>query len=92
MGMTAHAVIGIALPAVAFAHAWFSMKLPGIRGTNASALWIATVAPLLLVVQAGTGMTMLRLKEPQRIAGRRLHLRMAVLLVVLGGAHVFLNR
>jgi heme A synthase len=67
------------------------MKLPGIRGTSASGLWIATAALLLLGLQAVTGMTMLRLKEPQLIAGRRLHLAMAVILVALAGAHVFLN-
>jgi heme A synthase len=89
--LTGHAVIGLALPLLALAHGWFSMKLPGIRGTRASGLWIATAALLLLGVQAVTGMTMLRLKEPQRIADRRLHLAMAVLLVALAGAHVFLN-
>ena len=90
--MTAHAVIGLALPSLAFAHAWFSMKLPGIRGTNASGLWIATAALFLLAVQAVTGMAMLRLTEPQLLAGRRLHLSMAVLLVAFAGTHVFLNR
>jgi hypothetical protein len=29
--LTGHTVIGLALPSLAFAHAWSSMKLPGIR-------------------------------------------------------------
>ena len=89
--LTAHAVIGLALPPLALAHGWCSMKLPGIRGTSASGLWIATAALLLLAAQAVTGMTVLRLREPQRIAIRRLHSAMAVLLAALAGAHVLLN-
>jgi len=46
---------------------------------------------LLLAVQAVTRMTMLRFKEPQRIAIGRLHLAMAVLLAALAGAQVLLN-
>jgi len=67
------------------------MKLPSIRGTSASGLSIATAALLLLAVQAVTRMTMLRFKEPQRIAIGRLHLAMAVLLAALAGAQVLLN-
>jgi len=76
---------------MALAHGWFSMKLPGICGKCASGLWIATAAFLLLGVQAVTGITMLRLREPQRVAVRRLHSVMAVLLAALVGAHVLLN-
>jgi hypothetical protein len=90
--LTVHAVIGLALPPLVFAHGWFSMKLPGIRGTSMARLWIATVALLLLAVQAVIGITMLRLREPRRIAIRRLHCAMAVLLAVLAGAHIFLNK
>jgi len=89
--MTAHVVIGLVLPPLAFAHGWLSMKLPSIRGTSASGLSIATAALLLLAVQAVTRMTMLRFKEPQRIAIGRLHLAMAVLLAALAGAQVLLN-
>jgi hypothetical protein len=89
--LTGHTVIGLTVIALAFLHAWFSMKLPGIRGTSASGLWIATAALLLLAAQAASGMTMLRLTEPQRVTMRRLHLLMAVLLLVLAGVHVFLN-
>ena len=40
--LTGHAVIGLALPLLALAHGWFSMKLPGIRGTSMAGLWIAS--------------------------------------------------
>lgn len=86
-----HTVIALALPLLAFAHAWSSMKLPGSRRTSASGLWIATTALLLLAVQAVCGVTMPRLTKQQRIAIRRLHLAMADLLVALPGTHVFLN-
>jgi hypothetical protein len=36
-------------------------------------------------------MTMLRVKEPQRIAIRRMHFAMAALLAALAGADVLLN-
>lgn len=88
--MTAHAVLGLVLPTLAFAHGWFSMKLPEIRRTSAYGLWFATAALLLLAVQAVTALTMPRLREPQRIAIRRLHFAMAVLLAALAGAHVWL--
>jgi hypothetical protein len=89
--LTVHAVLGLALPPLAFAHGWFSMKLPGIRVTSMAGLCIATTALLLLAVQAVTGIMMLRLREPQRVPIRRLHFAMAVFLAVLAGAHVFLN-
>ena len=40
--LTVHAVIGLALPPLVLAHGWFSMKLPGIRGTSMAGLWIAS--------------------------------------------------
>ena len=89
--LTAHAVIGLALPPLALAHGWFSMRVPGIRGTSASGLRMATAALLLLAMRAVTGMTMLRPSEPQQIAIRRFYSAMAVLLAALAGAHVFLN-
>jgi hypothetical protein len=89
--LAGHTAIGLVLPPMALAHGWFSMKLPGIRGASASGLWIATAALLLLAVQVVTGLTMLRLREPERIAIRRAHFAMAVLLAALAGAHVFLN-
>lgn len=55
------------------------------RATNASGLWIATVALLVLAAQAMTGMTMLPQKGRQRIPIRRLHLAIAVILVALAG-------
>lgn len=64
--LAGHATIGLVLPARAFAHAWFSMKLPGIHSTNGFGLWIATAALLLLAAQAITGTTMVPKKGPQR--------------------------
>jgi hypothetical protein len=89
--LTGHTVIGLALPLLAFAHARSSMKLPGIRGTGTSGLWIATPALLLLALQAVRGMMMQRLTEQRRIAIPRLHLATAVLFVALARTHVFLN-
>lgn len=89
--LTGHTIIGFVLSPLAFAHAWFSMKLPSIRATNASGLWIATAALLLLAAQALTGMTMLPQIRPQRVAIRRGHFAMAILLGTLVSAHVFLK-
>lgn len=89
--LTGHAVIGFALPVLTFSHAWSSMKLPGIRQTSSGGLWMATVALMLLVAQAVIGTTMLRLSEAERVRPRRLHLAVAVVLVVLAVTHVILN-
>lgn len=89
--LAGHAVIGLVLPPLTFVHAWSSMKLPGIRGTSAVGLWIATIALLLLVIQGSIGLSLLRSSKPQRINLRRQHFAMGVILVVLAGMHVLLN-
>ena len=89
--LAAHVVIGLAVPPLALAHGWFSMKVPGIRRTSAAGLWIATAALLLLGVQAVAGITMLRVGDPERITTRRVHLALAVVLIGLAATHVLLN-
>jgi hypothetical protein len=88
--LTSHIVIGVALPMVTFIHAWSSMKSPKIRETSVAGLWVATAVLLLLFVQAAAGAALWR-SEP-RMGSRRLHLTVAVIVVVLAGAHVLLNR
>jgi hypothetical protein len=90
--LTGHIVIGVALPMVTFIHAWFAMKSPNIRETSVAGLWVATAVLLLLFVQAAVGASLLWQSEPQRMEFRRLHLAVAVIVVVLAGAHVLLNR
>ena len=87
--MATHAVIGLALPVLTFLHAWFSMKLPGIREASATGLWIATLGLLVLLAQAFIGVSMLAMKE--RTGIRRLHLVSAVILACLVGIHLVLN-
>jgi uncharacterized membrane protein len=77
---------------VTFIHAWFAMKSPNIRGTSVAGLWVATVVLLLLFMQAAVGASLLWRSEPQGMGFRRLHLAVAVIVVVLAGAHVLLNR
>ena len=87
-----HAVIGFALPLLAFIHAWLSMSLPGSRSASSSGLWIATFAPFLLALQATIGLSLLRPNEQQQCGIRRLHRALAIFLIILASAHVFLNR
>lgn len=89
--LTGHTIIGLSLLPLAFAHACFSMKLPGISGTSVAGLWFATAVLLLLAAQAMTGLTMLPQKGPRGVVIRRIHFAMAVLLAALVSAHVFLN-
>lgn len=88
----AHIVIGLALPLLAFTHAWLSMSLPGSRSTSSSGLWIATLALFLLALQTMIGLSLVRPNEQRQGGMRRLHRTVAVFLIVLASAHVFLNR
>jgi len=89
--LTAHAIVGFVLLPLTLMHAWNSMRLPGMSRTSVPGLWMATGALLLLVAQAASGASLLRLNEPQRNGTRRLHLAMAAVLVMLAGIHVVLN-
>jgi hypothetical protein len=87
----AHAIIGFALPLLAFIHGWQSMSLPGSRSARISGLWIATLALFLLALQAMIGLSLGRPNEQQQGGIRRLHRALAMFLIVLASAHVFLN-
>jgi len=89
--LTAHAIVGFVLLPLTLMHARNSMRLPGMSRTSVPGLWMATGALLLLVAQAASGASLLRLNEPQRNRTRRLHLAMAAVLVMLAGIHVVLN-
>ena len=86
-----HIIFGIALPTLAFTHAWFSMRAPHAGQTNVAGLWIATIALLLLACQAVIGLSLLRARGSQAIGLRRLHLAMAVIGIAFAGLHLFLN-
>lgn len=88
--LAGHAVIGVVLAPLAFAHAWFSMKTPVVRKTSAAGLWLATLALLLVLVQALVGLSMLY--GPPATGLRRLHFAAAIMLIALAGVHVLLNR
>ena len=90
LAIAAHIGFGFVLFPLTFAHGWFSMKAAGMNASSIAGLWIATVALLLLLLQALLGISLLC---PRCAVGsRRLHLAIAVVVIILAGVHGFLNR
>jgi heme A synthase len=90
LAIGAHIGFGFVLFPLTFAHAWFSMKAAGMNASSIAGLWIATVALLLLLWQALVGISLLRSRHA--VGSRRLHLAIAVVVIILAAVHGFLNR
>ena len=86
-----HYWIGYVLMALALIHTIVPMQARQLGATNATGLWIATVALVLMLVQGTTG---LWLKDPKltgRAPMRSWHYWLMFGIVVLVGAHLWLN-
>lgn len=90
LAIGAHIGFGFALFPLTFAHAWFSMKAAAMSAPSIAGLWIATVALLLLFLQALIGISLLRSKCA--VGSRRVHLAIALVVMILAGVHGLLNR
>lgn len=87
-----HYWIGYGLTAIAFVHAWSSMRTANMRGINLTGLWLATFALVLLLWQVAIG---LQLRSPAQARRRQLrttHFWTMVLLARLIIVHIALKR
>jgi hypothetical protein len=84
-----HIVLGILFLPVTFVHSWLSMKTVSMESANATGLWIATAAFLLLAVELLLGATLIRSSESAPSL-RRVHLAVGLGIVFLAGVHVLL--
>jgi hypothetical protein len=81
-----HTVLGILLLPLTFVHCWLSMTTVSMRSANATGLWIATAAFLLLAVELSLGATLIRSSESARL--RSVHLAVGLGIVFPAGVHV----
>ena len=87
-----HFWIGYLVPVVAFAHAWIPMSHGGTHGLNATGLWLATMALLLMIWQVGLGLTLQSPALSGRCTLRSTHFWTMALMAGLIVAHIALNR
>ena len=86
-----HYWIGYVLLSLALIHTVVPMAARQLGGTSAAGLWIATVALLLMLVQWLTGLWLKDPKFAARVPTRSWHYWLMFGIVVLVGAHVWLN-
>jgi uncharacterized membrane protein len=89
--MWPHYWIGYVLPALALWHAWIPMSKGNLQGMDVTGLWLATVAMLLLAIQATIGL-LLRNAAGVRGTLQRAHFWTMAVIGVLIVTHVVLNR
>ena len=89
--MRPHYWLGYAVVAVSTVHAWITMRAGFARRTNASGLWFATVALLLLLFQAGLGVLLQDLATTPRKTLRNVHYWTMAAVICLLALHVWLN-
>ena len=90
--MSPHFWLGYLTLLVSFAHAWFSMSGGNMHGIDIPGVWIATVALLVIMGQAGIGLMLTNPAQPQRRALRRTHFWTMMLLAGLIVVNVVRNR
>jgi hypothetical protein len=88
--MRAHFIIGYAILALAWAHAVVAMSAGFGSRTGVAGLDIATVALLLITVQAGLGQT-LRQARARRRRLTRLHFAVMLGIVAFAVVHIAIN-
>ena len=89
--LRAHYWIGYAVAGLSLAHAWVPMRSGYMKRTDVTGLWFATVALLLLFLQALVGLTLRAPQLPARRSLRSLHFWGMAAIVVLVGAHILRN-
>jgi cytochrome b561 len=91
-----HYWLGFSIPAITFLHAWIPMSAGMARGVNATGLWLATVALLLMLIQIAWGVALRTAARAGRTAGRnaarKTHFWMMTVIAALSAVHVILDR
>lgn len=87
-----HYWLGFLVPTVVFVHASLPMSSGRLSGSGRIGMLLATAALLLMVWQAGVGVSLRRAKGIERRSTRRIHFWTVLVVVCLVGGHVALNR
>jgi hypothetical protein len=85
-----HYVLGFAIAALSFVHAWAPMSAGRLHGLNMTGLWLATIALVLLLLQLMLGIELREARTRHWL--RRFHLTVMVVATSLIAAHVALNQ
>lgn len=89
--MRVHQVVGYSILAIAFVHMYISMGGGLAMKVNATGLNAATLALLLLLIQATLGISRPRPNDRGYLIWRRVHFTVMLALVVLVLVHVWYN-
>jgi len=89
--MRPHYWLGYAVAAVSMVHAWIPMQAGFARRTNATGLWLATVALLLLFFQAALGLLLQDPATKARKTLRNVHYWTMATVICLLALHLWLN-
>lgn len=89
--MWPHYWCGYALAFFSLAHTWVSMQSANMKRINMTGLWFATVAIVLLLFQVALGLFLQDRALPTSKLIRSWHYWLMLALVVLIGAHAWLN-
>jgi cytochrome b561 len=89
--MWPHFWLAYAATALSFVHAWALMSRRAMARDNPSGLYLATLALSLLFLQIMLGLTLQQRRLPGRKAVRNWHFWTMAGVVILVGAHIWLN-
>jgi hypothetical protein len=89
--MWLHYWLAYAATALSFAHAWAAMSTGRMPRTSGVGMYLATLAMLLLLLQVFIGLTLQQKVLPARTSLRRVHFWTMAAVVVLVGAHLWMN-
>lgn len=89
--MWPHFWLGYATIALSFAHGWILMTRAPMQRTNSLGLYMASFALLWLFLQMGTGLVLRQRDLRERRSVRQWHCWSMAGILVLVGAHVWLN-
>ena len=90
--MWPHYWLGYVSFLVSFVHAWFAMRSGNMRGIDATGVWVATAALVVILWQIVVGLMLRDPVQSNRRALRRLHFWTMASSAGLIVAHIVLNR
>src|SRR5215472_16178617 len=90
--MWPHYWLGYAATGLSFEHAWAVMGTGRMPRTSSAGLYLATLALVLLFLQVFMGLTLQQRVLPERRSLKGLHFWTMAAVVVLVGAHAWMNR
>jgi hypothetical protein len=89
--MWPHYWLAYAATGLSFVHAWVVMSRGKMPRTSSAGLYLATLALVLLFLQVFMGLTLQQKVLPERTLLRSWHFWTMAAVVVLVGAHVWMN-